>query len=87
MPVLVTYDVNTLSQGDKKRLRRVARACLDCGQKVQSLLFEIASDPAQWAGLKARLEDMIGVEQDCLRQHCLVANGVRRVNQSRTAAR
>ena len=59
MLVLVTYDVNTLEEGGKKRLRRVARACEDFGQRVQFSVFEIEVNPAQWAKLKARLEAAI----------------------------
>ena len=56
MLVLVTYDVNTLEEGGKKRLRQVARACVDFGQRVQYSVFEIEVDMAQWTKLKARLE-------------------------------
>ena len=55
MLVLVTYDVYTLDEGGKKRLRQVARACEDFGQRVQFSVFEIEVDPAQWTRLKARL--------------------------------
>lgn len=55
MLVLVTYSVNTLEEGGKKRLRRVAKACEDWGQRVQFSVFEIEVDPAQWAKLRARL--------------------------------
>jgi hypothetical protein len=45
MLVLVTYDVRT-SEGDgAKRLRAVAKACLDYGQRVQYSVFEIEVDP------------------------------------------
>ncbi|OHC44366.1 MAG: CRISPR-associated endonuclease Cas2, partial [Rhodobacteraceae bacterium GWE1_64_9] len=64
MLVLVTYDVNTLEEGGKKRLRRVARACEDWGQRVQFSVFEIEVDPAQWAKLKARLEATIDPAHD-----------------------
>lgn len=41
MLVLVTYDVNTIEDGGRKRLRRVARTCEDYGQRVQFSVFEI----------------------------------------------
>ena len=47
MLVLVTYDVNTLEEGGKKRLRGVASACQDFGQRVQYSVFEIEVDPAE----------------------------------------
>ena len=56
MLVLVTYDVALTSRAGRARLRRVARACQDFGQRVQYSVFEIEVDPAQWAALKARLE-------------------------------
>jgi len=79
MLVLVTYDVNTLQEGGKKRLRQVARACEDFGQRVQFSVFEIDVDPAQWTKLKDRLEGIIKVEHDSLRYYYLGANWTRRV--------
>lgn len=79
MLVLVTYDVNTLEDGGKKRLRRVARACEDHGQRVQFSVFEIEVDPAQWTKLKARLEGIINPAHDSLRYYYLGANWTRRV--------
>ena len=79
MLVLVTYDVNTLEEGGKKRLRRVAKACEDWGQRVQFSVFEIEVDPAQWAKLRARLEAIIAPEHDSLRFYFLGANWTRRV--------
>ena len=60
MLVLVTYDVSLVQPGGAKRLRRVARACQDYGQRVQFSVFEIEVDPGQWARLKARLQGLIG---------------------------
>lgn len=79
MLVLVTYDVNTLDTGGKKRLRQVARACEDYGQRVQFSVFEIEVDPAQWIRLKARLEGIIRPEVDSLRYYYLGSNWSRRV--------
>ena len=79
MLVLVTYDVNTLDTGGKKRLRQVARACEDYGQRVQFSVFEIDLDPAQWTRLKARLEGIIRPEVDSLRYYYLGSNWSRRV--------
>ncbi|MFZ5781908.1 MAG: CRISPR-associated endonuclease Cas2 [Pseudomonadota bacterium] len=79
MMVLVTYDVNTTESGGARRLRRVAKACRDFGQRVQYSVFEIEVDPAQWTLLKARLEGIISPEQDSLRYYFLGANWRRRV--------
>ena len=79
MLVLVTYDVNTVGEGGKRRLRRVAKACRDYGQRVQFSVFEIEVDPAQWTKLKARLEAIIKPEIDSLRYYYLGANWQRRI--------
>lgn len=79
MLVLVTYDVSLTQPGGARRLRRVARACQDYGQRVQFSVFEIEVDPAQWAALKARLEGAIDPEHDSLRYYYLGANWHHRV--------
>jgi CRISPR-associated protein Cas2 len=79
MMVLVTYDVSTQSPGGPGRLRRVARACQDYGQRVQFSVFEIEVDPAQWTLLRARLEAIIDPTQDSLRYYHLGASWRRRV--------
>jgi CRISPR-associated protein Cas2 len=79
MLVLVTYDVGLTQPGGASRLRRIARACQDYGQRVQFSVFEIEADPAQWAKLRARLEGLIDPKQDSLRYYYLGANWRRRV--------
>ncbi|MGJ4951453.1 CRISPR-associated endonuclease Cas2 [Bradyrhizobium sp. HKCCYLS20291] len=79
MLVLVTYDVSVTQPSGAKRLRRVARACQDYGQRVQLSVFEIEVDPAQWTTLKARLEGIIDPKHDSLRYYHLGANWQRRV--------
>ena len=79
MLVLVTYDVMVSDEGGAKRLRQVARACEDYGQRVQYSVFEIELDPAQWTRLKARLEGIIRPQVDSLRYYYLGANWSRRV--------
>jgi CRISPR-associated protein Cas2 len=79
MMVLVTYDVNTAEGGGTRRLRQVAKACRDFGQRVQYSVFEIEVDPAQWTLLKSRLESIIDRERDSLRFYYLGANWQRRV--------
>lgn len=77
--VLVAYDVNTTEAGGAKRLRQVAKACQDYGQRVQNSVFEIELDPAQWTALKNRLEGIISIKLDSLRYYYLGANWHRRV--------
>ncbi len=79
MLVLVTYDVATKEGNGAARLRAVAKACRDFGQRVQFSVFEIEVDPAQWTRLKARLESIINQETDSLRYYHLGANWQRRV--------
>jgi CRISPR-associated protein Cas2 len=79
MMVLVTYDVATSSPGGARRLRRVAKACQDFGQRVQNSVFEIEVEPHQWTMLKARLELEIDPSADSLRYYFLGANWERRV--------
>ncbi|ODT20270.1 MAG: CRISPR-associated endonuclease Cas2, partial [Kaistia sp. SCN 65-12] len=79
MLVLVTYDVATSTQRGAARLRAVAKACRDYGQRVQYSVFEIEVDPAQWTRLKARLEGIIDPETDSLRYYHLGSNWQRKV--------
>lgn len=79
MLVLITYDVSTETPAGKRRLRRVARACLDFGQRVQKSVFECEIDPAQWTALRARLLGEINLKEDSLRFYRLGAEGRRRV--------
>lgn len=79
MLVLVTYDVSITQGNGPARLRRVAKACRDFGQRVQFSVFEIEVDPAQWTRLKVRLESLIDPETDSLRFYHLGANWQRRV--------
>lgn len=79
MLVLVTYDVRTSEGNGAARLRAVAKACRDYGQRVQFSVFEIEVDPAQWTKLKARLEAIIRPEIDSLRYYYLGANWHKRV--------
>lgn len=79
MMVLITYDVSTESEGGKRRLRRVARACRDYGQRVQYSVFECELEPAQWVKLRARLLKEIDATADSLRFYQLGANWKHRV--------
>ena len=74
MLVLVTYDVKTSQAGGSKRLRRVAKACKDYGQRVQYSVFECLIDPAQWTTLRQRLIDEIDPLEDSLRFYFLGSN-------------
>lgn len=79
MLMLVAYDVRTETAAGRRRLRRVARACLDYGQRVQNSVFECEVDPSQWVTLRARLIAEIDEATDSLRFYRLGADGKRRV--------
>ncbi len=67
MLVLITYDVNTTTESGKRRLRKVAKKCLDHGQRVQNSVFECVLDAAQFKKLKLELEALIDIKSDSLR--------------------
>lgn len=71
MMVLITYDVCTETEGGKKRLRQVAKACQDYGQRVQNSVFECILEPALLKKLQHRLESIIDPEKDSLRYYYL----------------
>ena len=79
MVVLVTYDVATTSEDGRRRLRRVAGACLDFGQRVQNSVFECNVSWEQWTRLKIRLIREIKPQEDSLRFYFLGNNWRRRV--------
>ena len=71
MLVLITYDVNTETAAGKKRLRQVAKQCVNYGRRVQNSVFECILDNAQSVALKAKLTDIIDEEVDSLRFYYL----------------
>lgn len=74
MLLLITYDVSTQDAAGKTRLRRVAKRCVDFGQRVQNSVFECLVDEAQYRKLKHELENMIDPEKDSLRFYNLGNN-------------
>lgn len=79
MMVVVSYDVSTKEPPGARRLRHVAKACRDYGQRVQNSVFECLVDPEQWARLRLRLLDVIEPEEDSLRFYFLGSNHARRI--------
>ena len=67
MMVLVTYDVSTLTKAGRRRLRRVAKTCLNYGQRVQMSVFECKVDAAQYELLQQQLIEEIDDQEDSLR--------------------
>lgn len=79
MLVLITYDVNVTTDTGKSRLRKVAKQCLNYGQRVQNSVFECLVDPVQFAVLKQRLEEIVDPGTDSLRYYFLGKNWKSRV--------
>lgn len=74
MLTLITYDVNTEDPAGRKRLRKVARHCVNYGQRVQNSVFECVADAATTARIKSELIELIDPERDSLRFYSLGNN-------------
>ena len=74
MLILIVYDVATSDEGGAKRLRRVARACQDYGQRVQKSVFECTLGATEWVSLRGRLLEGMKPERDSLRFYFLDAD-------------
>ncbi len=74
MLVLITYDVNTETDAGKRRLRRVAKQCVNYGQRVQNSVFECIMDAAKCREVKNKLEKIIDKDKDSLRFYYLGNN-------------
>jgi CRISPR-associated protein Cas2 len=77
--VLVTYDVSVVTADGRRRLRRVAKTCLDYGVRVQNSVFECEVDPAHFVTLKNQLTEIFNPEEDSLRFYFLGKKGRERV--------
>lgn len=71
MMVLITYDVNTEDAGGRRRLRKIARECVNYGQRVQNSVFECLLDAAQCKKLQHTLVSLMDEEKDSLRFYYL----------------
>lgn len=67
MLVLITYDVNTEDAAGRKRLRQVARQCVNYGQRVQNSVFECILDATQYRLVRHKLIELIDPDRDSLR--------------------
>ena len=79
MMTLVSYDVSTVDAAGRKRLRKVAKECVNYGQRVQNSVFEVDVDYGTFLKLKDRLMKIIDEEQDSLRFYYLGNNWKMRV--------
>ena len=71
---MITYDINVEDSSGKKRLRRVAKQCVNYGTRVQNSVFECNLDWGQWVALKAKLETICDPDSDSLRYYNLGNN-------------
>lgn len=78
MNILVAYDVNTTDKRGRRRLRRIAEACKDYGQRVQYSVFELSVDLTRWTELKIRLLTEMDDKKDSLRFYFLSSDDVRK---------
>ena len=74
MLVLITYDVNTETAAGRKRLRKVAKKCVDHGQRVQNSVFECLLAAGQFAVLMSELAALIDPDLDSPRFYQLGNN-------------
>jgi CRISPR-associated protein Cas2 len=79
MMVIVSYDVSTISPEGRRRLRRVAKVCLNHGIRVQNSVFECNVDNAQWVSCRSQLEKEYNPAEDSLRFYFLGNNYRHRV--------
>ena len=74
MKVVVVYDVSTSDPKGPRRLRRVARACQDFGQRVQKSVFECSVGETEWVRLRTRLLAEMDASCDSVRFYFLEAD-------------
>lgn len=79
MLILITYDVSVVSEGGQRRLRRIAKTCLDYGMRVQNSVFECEVSPADYVALKNELLSIFDPTEDSLRFYKLGKNGRQKV--------
>jgi len=79
MMILVTYDVSMDDTSGAKRLRHVAKACENVGQRVQKSVFECLVEPEQYVVLKNKLLSIIDKDRDSIRIYLLGAKWERKI--------
>jgi CRISPR-associated protein Cas2 len=79
MFVLITYDINTETADGRRRLARMAKICLNHGQRVQNSVFECVLDPVQLLRMRAQIEKNIDLKTDSVRYYNLGGSWQRKV--------
>ncbi len=67
MIILITYDVNTTTAAGRKRLTKIAKECVNYGQRVQNSVFECDLDAAMLVKVRKLLLEIINEDEDSLR--------------------
>lgn len=80
MLVLITYDVNTETPSGRTRLRKIAKLCVDHGQRVQNSVFECLLDPVQLKLLQNNIDNIMDKEKDSIRYYNLGKNYQNKIN-------
>jgi len=84
MTIVITYDVETKTPEGRRRLRRVAQACLDFGQRVQFSVFEVNINDTKWTALRQRLLTEADLTKDSLRFYFLGEDATKRTEHHGT---
>ncbi len=79
MMILITYDVETTTGEGRKRLRQVARECVNYGHRVQNSVFECVLTEAQLVVLREKLNKIIDRSTDSIRFYFLGNNWERHI--------
>ncbi len=79
MMILITYDVDTTDKKGAKRLRQVAKSCVNHGKRVQNSVFECVLNEAQFTALVHQLDLIIDKEKDNIRFYNLGKSWNRKV--------
>lgn len=74
MFILITYDISVTTNKGQSRLRKVAKICVNYGQRVQNSVFECKVTEAELLRLKKQLNEIINEETDSLRFYRLGDN-------------
>lgn len=77
--MLITYDVSVVTPEGRRRLRNIAKVCLDYGVRVQNSVFECEVDPAGLVQLKNELLGVYNSDEDSLRFYALGKRGHQRI--------
>ncbi len=86
MLVLITYDVNVTTSAGRRRLRQIAKTCLDYGLRVQNSVFECEVYPEQFTLLQNALLSIYDPDMDSLRFYFLGKNGRQKLQHYGTKA-